>query len=230
MNPASQPRSTIDVWSIELAGAAASERRLSAVLSGDERARAARFVRPDDRLRYRVAHGALRTILGDWTGAAPADLRFAHGEHGKPLLAGGPHFNISHSGAVVLVAVSHEREVGVDVEEVRPVPDARELAQRYVAALPARRIAEAPDAQRGRLFMLAWTAIEAILKAEGTGLAGIEQPFDLGDLDADFVRATIEGPAASPTWTVRRLALAAGHVGAVAVRDADFALRMHRFA
>jgi phosphopantetheinyl transferase len=78
--------------------------------------------------------------------------------------------------------------------------------------------------------MAAWTAIEAILKAEGTGLTGIEQPFDLCDLDEDRVRATIAGQAGSPTWAVRRLALAAGHVGAVAVRDADFELRTHRFA
>jgi 4'-phosphopantetheinyl transferase len=218
------------VWAIELAGAAASERRLSAVLNRDERARAARFVMPDDRLRYRVAHGALRTILGGCTGAVPADLRFARGEHGKPLLAGGPHFSLSHSGGIALVAVSHEREVGVDVEEVRPVPEACELARRYLAALPARRIVDAPHAERDRLFMAAWTAIEAILKAEGTGLTGLERPFDLCDLDEDRVRATIAGLADSPTWTVRRLALAAGHVGAVAVRDADFELRTHRFA
>jgi 4'-phosphopantetheinyl transferase len=222
----------VDVWSIAVAGAGAgaSERRLSAVLDRDERARAARFVMADDRLRHQVAHGALRTILGDCTGAAPADLRFVRGEHGKPLLAGGPHFSLSHSGGVALVAVSHEREVGVDVEEVRPVPEACELARRHLAALPARRIVDAPEGKRDRLFMAAWTAIEAILKAEGTGLTGIEEPFDLRDLDEDRVRATIAGLADSPTWTVRHLALAAGHVGAVAVRDADFELRTHRFA
>jgi 4'-phosphopantetheinyl transferase len=230
MSAAPQPRSVVDVWSVELASAAACERRLSAVLNRDERARAARFVMPNDRLRYRVAHGALRTILGGCAGAAPAGLRFARGEHGKPLLAGGPHFSLSHSGAIALVAVSYEREVGVDVEEVRPVPDACELARRYLATLPARRIVDAPDAQRDRLFMTAWTAIEAILKAEGTGLTGIEQRFDLCDLGEHRVRATIAGLADSPTWTVRHLALAAGHVGAIAVRDADFEVRTHRFA
>jgi 4'-phosphopantetheinyl transferase len=218
------------VWSIAIAGGGASERRLSAVLTRDERARAARFVRPEDGLRYRVAHGALRTILGGCTGAAPADLRFARGEHGKPLLAGGPYFSLSHSGAVALVAVSLEREVGVDVEQIRPVPEAGELARRYLAGPPARSIVNASAAQRDRLFLAAWTAIEAILKSEGTGLTGIERPFDLCELDEDRVRATIAGDADSPTWAVRRLAPAAGHVGAVAVRDADFELRTHRFA
>ena len=230
MSAAPRPRTAVDVWSIELAGTAARERRLSGVLDPDERARAARFVRPDDRVRYRVAHGALRTILGGCTGAAPADLRFAGGEHGKPLLAGGPHFSLSHSGGIALVAVSREREVGVDVEQVRPIADACDIARRYLAALPARRIVDASGGERDRLFMVAWTAIEAILKAEGTGLGGIEQPFDLADLDDGRICATVAGLADSPTWTIRHLAPTAGHIGAVAVRDADFELRPHRFA
>ena len=230
MSTAHPSRPLVDVWSIELACAAASERRLSAALSRDERARADRFVMSADRLRYRVAHGALRTILGGCTGADPAQLRFAHGEHGKPLLAGGPHFSLSHSVDVALVAVSRECEVGVDVEQVRPVADAGELARRYLAAVPARRIADAPDAERDRRFIAAWTAIEAILKVEGTGLAGADRLLVLRDIDEDLVRATIAGREDSPAWTVRRLAPAAGHLAAVAVRAADFALRTHRFA
>ena len=229
MSAAPEPLSVVDVWSVEVAVVAASERGLTALLDRGERARAARFVKSDDAIRYRVAHGALRTILGGCTGAAPADLRFARTEHGKPLLDGGPHFSLSHSGGLVLVAVSREHEVGVDVEEVRPVPDARDLARRYFAALPASRIVDAPDAERDRRFMIAWTAIEAIAKAEGTGLAGIERRFDLRDADADDgerVDATIAGVS----WTVRRLVPAPGHVGAVAVRDADFELRTHGFA
>ena len=78
--------------------------------------------------------------------------------------------------------------------------------------------------------MIAWTAIEAIAKAEGTGLAGIDRRLDLRDADGDRVRATIAGAAPPVAWTVRRLAPAPGHVGAVAVRDADFELRRHDFA
>lgn len=230
MSAAPEPLSVVDVWSIEVVAVAASERGLTALLDRDERDRAARFVKPDDAIRYRVAHGALRTILGGCTCVAPADLRFARAEHGKPVLAGGPHFSLSHSGGVVLVAVSREREVGVDVEALRPVPDARELARRYLAALPASRIVDAPDAERDRRFMIAWTAIEAIAKAEGTGLAGIERRLDLCDADGDRVRATIAGVTQPVAWTVRRLAPAPGHVGAVAVRDVDFELRTHDFA
>lgn len=228
MSASPRRRAVVDVWTIELARVAACELRLSGLLDAGEQARAARFAKPSDRLRHRVAHGALRTILAGCTGAAPAELRFAHGAHGKPRLDGGPRFSLSHSGGVVLVAVCSEREVGVDVERVRPVPAAPELARRYLTAPAAQRIADARGAQRDRLFANAWTAVEAILKEEGTGLAGLDRSFDLRDLDG-CVLATIAGVDDAPAWTICRLALPAGHAGAVAVRDADVELRMHGF-
>jgi len=217
----------LDVWSIDIAVAANLQARLSAALDDEERDRAARFVRPADALRYRIAHGALRAILGERTGVAARDVRFTRGEYGKPaLLDGGPHFSLSHSGAIALVAVSDEREIGVDVERVRPVPDAPALARRHFSVEHAREIAEHPAAGRDLRFMRIWTATEAILKAEGTGLA-VELPgLTLTETAIDGARAA----GAGAEWTVRWLTPAPMHMGAIAARGGDFALRVHRFA
>lgn len=57
---------------------------------------------------------------GDAVGSAPEDIFFYRGENGKPLTNLTLHFNCSHSGGFVVCAVG-EREVGVDLEQIRPV-------------------------------------------------------------------------------------------------------------
>lgn len=221
----------LDVWSVALDVAPRADARLTALLDDAERDRASRFVRPADALRYRVSHGALRTILGGRIGIAPQGVRFARGEHGKPRLAGdAPHFSLSHSGTLALVAVSAERDVGVDVEDLRPVPSAAELAERQFATADARRLAAAPPDVRDLRFLRTWTALEAILKAEGVGLAGGLAGVEVRDTGEARGTASVAGSSAGPAWSVRWLALGPAHVGAVAARGGDFALRMRRFA
>ena len=59
-------------------------------------------------------------MLADAVGSAPEDIFFYRGENGKPLTNLSLHFNCSHSGGFVVCAVG-EREVGVDLEQIRPV-------------------------------------------------------------------------------------------------------------
>lgn len=213
----------LEIWCVDVAGAASAEQRLSSTLDDEERGRASRFARPADAARYRIAHGALRTILSRRIGIAPHRIRFARGEHGKPCLRdGGPRFSLSHSGTLALVAVSEDREVGVDVEVVRPIPDAAALARRFFSPEEAQTIASQPRRRRDLQFMRSWTALEAIVKAQGTGLAAA---FD-EHIAGDPARLCIGEDRA---WSVRRLALAQTHVGAVAARGGHFSLRMRWF-
>ena len=94
-------------------------RELGAVLSEDERDRAARFLRDRDRNRYVAARGQLRMVLGHRLEIAPAQIQFAYGLHGKPALAGASastnlHFNLSHAEDLALVAVTSAGPVGVE--------------------------------------------------------------------------------------------------------------------
>lgn len=60
-----------------------------ASLDAAERARAARFLRPDDATRSAATRAALRERLGIVLGVPPATLRFAAGEAGRPTLMAG---------------------------------------------------------------------------------------------------------------------------------------------
>src|SRR4051812_17773983 len=115
----------LHVWRAELAQNPSLLTRLERTLSEDERERAARFHFRRDAERFVVARGVLRDILGRYLCERPERLRFVYNEFGKPSLAGehagGPHrFNLSHSRDLALYAVTLGREVGVDLEFVRP--------------------------------------------------------------------------------------------------------------
>src|SRR5437016_1061664 len=84
----------LHVWTVAIGGPARPENACSPdarrpeICSADERARAARFVRPQDGAAFLAARGALRVVLARYVGAAPGTLVFATGEWGKPALAG----------------------------------------------------------------------------------------------------------------------------------------------
>jgi 4'-phosphopantetheinyl transferase len=219
----------VDVWSIDMRVAARRTAQLAALLDDHERERASRFVKPTDALRYRIAHGALRTILGGVTGIAPGSIRFSYGEHGKPLLPGGPSFSLSHSGALALVAVTAGSDVGIDVEEIRALRDVEAMAGTFFTANQARSVV-AQSHDRDARFTRIWTAMEAVRKAEGTGLADQLEPFEVHGTDRDRARASKAGDPRDAGWSVRWLTPTPLHIAAVALRGDDFAVRARRFA
>jgi 4'-phosphopantetheinyl transferase len=152
-----------------------------ALLNNDERARAARFVHERDRVRFVAAHAALRRVLGLTAGIAPEALRFMTTAHGKPQLIEAPgeiRFSLSRSGAFALIAVSRDIEVGVDIEEERPV-EALELSRRFFAAAETAALEALPSADRDRAFFRVWTRKEAVVKARGDGLGFPLDRFDV---------------------------------------------------
>ena len=117
------------------------------------------------------APGRLEAVLGAYLGLPPGEVRLDHGPHGKPRLPGAAlRFNLSHSGAHWMLAVAHGRDVGADVEEVRPRGDVRELAEVGLPAAQAARVAAAAPARRPELFHRLWVRHEARLKCHGVGL------------------------------------------------------------
>lgn len=162
----------VHVWSFRLdpppAGAEQS-------LAPGERERADRYRLPRARTQFVAARGTLRAVLGRYLGCPPAAVPLAVEPGGKPTLGpgGGPHFNLSHSGEVGLIAVA-ARPVGIDVEEVREMPNAGGLVERFYAAEERAAFAGLPIELQTAGFFRAWTCKEALLKAVGRGLQDLE--------------------------------------------------------
>lgn len=192
-----------------------------------ERDRTARFVFDRDRRRYARAHAAMREILGGFLGRPPAEIRFGVGTYGKPYVhdAGVDlRFNLSHSGERALLAVSYGREVGVDVEENRPV-DWLPLAHRFFAAREVAELEAMPASEQMDAFFRCWTRKEAFLKAHGMGLSAPLNAFevDLTPNDcAQLLRACHLTPAMREHWRIVSLAVDVGYVAALAAEAGDW--------
>jgi 4'-phosphopantetheinyl transferase len=156
--------------------AAGRRESLAASLTPAERQRLQSWRHDDDRERFLRGRAALRLLLAHWLGMAPQAVPLLTGPHGKPHCPGGPAFNLSHSGDLILLALHSQRPVGVDVEQERPGLNWRPIAQRVLTPAQCEALERQPAAEAPAAFLGAWCRLEAQLKARGDGLAGLGRP------------------------------------------------------
>lgn len=200
----------VHLWKRPLTGRASPGFR--DLLSEEEHAAAARFQLPEPAERYRQTHGWLRSVLSRYLDMPPEAIRFRSGPDGKPRLAHGSlHFNLTHSDSLALLAVRQNAPVGVDVEPVRPLPEAMLIACRWFSAPEIRWISASED--RDRAFLRCWVCREAFLKASGEGL---RRPLDSFALRPCGEALHLDGA------DIAECVPLAGHVAAVACIPTPF--------
>ena len=159
----------VQVWRIPLDSVDCE--RLIHHLSPDELERAGGFHFPQDRDRFIARRGVLREVLGRYVGQTPGDLHLEYTSFGKPYLPGTPlHFSASHSSGLALYAIS-SRQVGVDLEYLRPDFPFRDIARRFFREDEIAYLDSLPASDQHRAFFMLWTRKEAYLKALGLGLS-----------------------------------------------------------
>jgi 4'-phosphopantetheinyl transferase len=213
----------VHAWLVSTIEPPVSADMLSAVLSPDERARAARFRFERDRRRFVAARGLLRMLLSTYAGREPASLVFEYEAHGKPRPAGadGIAFNVSHSGDVALYAVTRVGDVGVDVEAWRPLADRDDLAARFFAPGEVRRLQALDPDGRQAAFFACWTRKEAFVKAIGEGLSHPLDRFEVS-IEPGGGLVHVGGDAAeAQAWTLVSLPAPDGYAAALALRATD---------
>ncbi|MFQ3632504.1 4'-phosphopantetheinyl transferase family protein [Roseiflexus sp.] len=200
----------VHVWIIRLDRQVAVVRLLWGMLSDDERARALRFRCPRDQDRFIVAHAALRSILSGYLSVMPSRVRIRTLAYGKPAIDGDTaiRFNLSHSGDLALCAIAGGREIGVDVEQIRPDLDWDRLARCFFSADEVAALEALEPKHRLEGFLRCWTRKEAYLKARGEGLAL--------SLDSFTVLPDPE-PSIAKHWQIVDLKLMPAYVAALAV-------------
>jgi 4'-phosphopantetheinyl transferase len=214
----------VHVWRACLDVPPATLDSLLPTLSTDERTRAERFHFQSDREKFIAAHGILRAILGRYVNRAPECLSFYHGTHGKPSLTrefGGNtiRFNLSHSHGVALYAIARRREVGVDLEFVRPDLEFEQIAERFFSRRERTTLRALPTEMHQFAFFLCWTRKEAYIKAKGEGLSLPLAQFDVSLTPGQPAALLNTRPDSDEArrWSLHELNLASGYVAALAV-------------
>lgn len=130
-------------------------------------------MQPADRQAYLHCRWMLRRLLGLYLGIPAAALALDYGPAGKPRLSGpaaGYEFNLSHGGNFALLGVSRRIPLGIDLEPLRPRRHLLDLAQRLFDRDTYSRLSRLPPRRRRLPFYLAWTELEARVKAGGESL------------------------------------------------------------
>lgn len=220
----------VHVWQGALDVGAQLLERLAATLSPSEHDRANRFREAEHRRRFVAGRGMQRDVLARYAGVAPERLAFATGPAGKPSLAPNPddvRFNASNAAGLAVVAVTAGQEVGIDIEALRPVPDALELARRFFSPAELEALTATPVEERNSAFLVAWTRKEAYIKALGGGLSVALDSFTVS-IGADEPARLLDeglGPATAERWSLMTLTCADGWTGALVVEGAAETVR-----
>jgi 4'-phosphopantetheinyl transferase len=221
----------VDVWSVNLTDAAPLAGLARTLLSRDERERADRFRFPRLQTDFALSRGLLRALLARACGCAPSEVTFAYGAQGKPALANETdvRFNLSHSGEIAVYAVVSGLEVGIDVEQQRPMDDLDAIARRFLSPLEQKALDSVGPERRLDAFFHCWVCKEAYIKALGQGLALLDS-FSVSVLPGDTaslleVRNQPDEPAA---WSLGAFTPAPGYHAAVAVRSRSVPIRVRR--
>jgi 4'-phosphopantetheinyl transferase len=199
--------------------------RMEDSLSADERARADRFHFDRDKRRFVAGRAILRAILARYLNLAPGAIAFRYLSHGKPTLATSSlrpavGFNLAHADGLALYVFCASGDVGIDVERLRPIPDAVHIAERFFAAGERASLRSLPAESVDEAFLSCWTRKEAYLKALGAGLSA---PLDACEVTlapgepARLLQVVDDSGDGSP-WLLHSLVPAPGYLGACAAR------------
>ena len=145
------------------------------LLGDEELRRAGRFGFDSDRTRFIVRHVLLRLWLAAELEAAPETIRLEATAEGKPFLALDEHrseiydFSISGSGECLALALSRGGRIGVDIEQIRDLPDTALMLEAIVTPAESAMLGKLAGPERELAFFQLWVAKEARLKALGTG-------------------------------------------------------------
>ncbi|MGB0894606.1 MAG: 4'-phosphopantetheinyl transferase family protein [Parashewanella sp.] len=160
------------------------------ILSVDEVERISRYQKQVMQLQAMQVRVELRTKLTDYAihhglhAITPSDWYFIKGKWGKPKLSDeqfkqtGIHFNLSHSGDWLLLAITHVADpeknisMGVDIERSRENTHYKTILNRYFARSEIDDLlALSQEADQKQRFYDLWACKESYIKATGKGLA-----------------------------------------------------------
>ena len=196
--------------------------RLRGLLSREEAIRAETFAFDVHRNRFVVGRARLRLILGAYARVDGASLELEGRPGSKPRLAGKPaetglRFNFSRSDRLGVLAVALGREVGVDIERIKPIERLDALVEHSLSRSERAAYEALPLARRLSAFYYAWTRKEAFIKATGQGLSLPLDRFDvpLGAGDPAAPRRVRDDSGVDSRWTLQDVECGPDYAGAV---------------
>ena len=221
----------VHVWHASLEQPADVVQKLEGFLSNEERQQAEAFRYQEHRQSFVISRGILRNLLSRYTNIQPKQIQLKYTLTGKPFLANWGEtkdifFNLSHTGLLVLYAISWGRQVGIDVECIRPMEKMDRLAGRIFSPKEYSRFQRVNKEARLIAFYNCLTRKEAFLKARGDGIyfppQSVEVSFEPG-YSARILRLAGSEEEAKQ-WSMHDIKTWDGYAAALVVEGNDYSI------
>jgi 4'-phosphopantetheinyl transferase len=214
---------SVHVWIVRLKGQDICFDHCLAMLNERERHRASRFYYEHLRRRFTLSHGCLRALLGLYLGIPPRDVEFGYGTRSKPFIDRPTtelRFNQSDSGDLVAFAFTAGCEIGMDIEEVRPLSELESVVANVFTPREIVELRRIDTSLQQEAFFATWTRKEAYVKALGDGLI----------VPTDSFRVTVSSKEKTPRvyfdqgsetvndWQLHSFHPVTGYLGTIAYR------------
>jgi len=201
---------------------------LTTVLSNDEIDKVNRFIFEKDRITHTVSQGMLRYILGTYLNLNPEEIIFNQNEYGKPFISEEQNpdniqFNLSHSGDMIIYAISKGRNVGIDIQKIKDSGSIADIVDHYFSETEKAAFRSLPDEQKLSGFHSCWARKEAYIKALGFGLSYPLNSFSM-PVTPEYSSAVIYDDYKT-AYTVTDIITSPGYAAAVAAEGSDAELQ-----
>lgn len=214
----------VDIWVLGTpALQTESSADLQACLSASERDRMQRFITPELRQHYLLSRVLVRRVLARYAGVSAEHWQFVLDGHGRPhvapaqMPAQGLYFSLSHTEGCMLLAVSSNPVIGVDVEDTRRAVDVWAIARRFFSPIDVAQLEQVTAQQLLTRFWKLWVLKEAYAKARSLGLALGFEGFGFSCVAGTLmlVEYSPTGVRVRDDWQVHRFKPSAFHVAAL---------------
>ena len=214
----------VHVWPVRVGASSTTAQRFAPFLQAAESQRAAQFRFDHLRDSFIIARGMLRVLLGQYLHLPPVAIELQYSSYGKPSLAETRlTFNLSHSGDCALFAFATGCEIGVDVEQIRPMADLQSIADRFFCPEESAELKSLAADRREQAFYLGWTRKEAYIKAVGQGLSARLDDFQVSLESGEPGKPIplVHRRSVAPTFTIHDLDVFPNSAGALAYSGAE---------
>ncbi len=215
----------IHLWLAPLESMAPYIGFLQSTLAPDEMERAEHFHYTKDRNCYIATHGLLRKILSRYINISPERIRFQYNIHGKPYLKplhnkAELQFNMSHSFDFALYGIAYNDEIGIDIEQISPIPEIDKLMDDYFTVEEKSHFKMLSLNDRIEKFFRYWTLKEAYMKAKGRGLDLSVSQVEVQEESGKFIGLIDVKEKSKETshWSIYSLSPAAGYAAAAVTK------------
>ena len=168
----------------------------------------------------------LRQALAHYISAN--DLIIERGEFGKPTLRDFPewHFNISHSGTKMVLAISHEIPVGIDIEQIKSRKSLENLVKKCFAPSEQTYWFALPENEKLTVFYDFWTRKESVEKGIGRGIA---LGLNLCEIDVEQQNRFLNLPN-NEIWHTQKIQFSGDYCVTIATQRADVIVNSRSYA